>query len=71
MLRDKYHPNDVGIKLFEQQKSESSEALNEELQSTKAQLSHCLGLLDMYKEQRDLLAKVSFKPIPIFSWKAS
>lgn len=66
MLRDKYHPNDVGIKLFEQQKSEGSEALNEELQSTKAQLSHCLGLLDMYKEQRDLLAKVSFNTDPQF-----
>ena len=63
MLRDKYHPNDVGIKLFEQQRSDSNEVLSKELESTKAQLSHCLGLLDMYKDQRDLLAKVSFKTI--------
>ena len=63
MLRDKYHPNDVGIKLFEQQRSDSNEVLSKELESTRAQLTHCLGLLDMYKDQRDLLAKVSFKTI--------
>ena len=63
MVRGKYHPNDVGIKLFEQQRSDSNEVLSKELESTKAQLSHCLGLLDMYKDQRDLLAKVSFKTI--------
>ena len=36
MVRGKYHPNDVGIKLFEQQRSDSNEVLSKELESTKA-----------------------------------
>jgi len=57
MLRNKYHPNDVGIKLFDTTKQvEDEKMLKEEVTSMKAQLSHCLGLLDMYKEQRDMLA---------------
>eukprot|EP00943_MAST-04B_sp_MAST-4B-sp1_P000183 g183.t1 len=57
MLRNKYHPNDVGIKLFNTTKQKEDEKLlKEEVNSMKAQLSHCLGLLDMYKEQRDMLA---------------
>ena len=60
-------PHEITKKLWdmlrEQQRSDSNEVLSKELESTKAQLSHCLGLLDMYKDQRDLLAKVSFKTI--------
>ena len=57
MLRNKYHPNDIGIKLFHKKSLEDNKSLKEELNSMKAQLSHCLGLLDTYKDQRDLLAK--------------